>query len=36
MKRIIGLPGEPIEAKAGVITINGRRLDEDYVPEANR
>ena len=36
MKRIIGLPGAQIEASEGVITINGRRLDEDYVLEANR
>jgi signal peptidase I len=36
MKRIIGLPGEQVEAKDGVITINGQQLDESYVVEANR
>ena len=36
MKRIVGLPGEQVEAKDGVITINRQRLDESYVLEANR
>jgi signal peptidase I len=36
MKRIIGLPGERVEVRDGLVTIDGRHLDEDYVLEANR
>ena len=32
IKRVIGLPGETIEARDGAIYINGQRLDEDYLP----
>jgi len=34
--RIIGLPGERIEMTNGQVAIDGRRLDEKYVVEANR
>jgi len=34
-KRVIGLPGESIELKGGLIYINGSRLVEDYVSEEN-
>jgi signal peptidase I len=32
-KRIVGLPGETIEIRAGKIYINGQILDEPYVEE---
>ena len=34
IKRIIGLPGERILIRAGVVYINGHRLEEPYLPEA--
>ncbi len=34
IKRIIGLPGERILIRGGVVYINGHRLDEPYLPEA--
>ncbi|MFA9378700.1 MAG: signal peptidase I [Lachnotalea sp.] len=33
LKRIIGLPGETIEGKKGVIYINGDRLKDNYTDE---
>lgn len=36
VKRIIGLPGETIEIKGGVVLINGEKLDEPYLdPDLN-
>lgn len=32
VKRVIGLPGETIEGRDGAIYIDGRRLDENYLP----
>ena len=36
VQRIVGLPGDRIEMHDGVVTINGRLLDEPYVAESNR
>lgn len=33
IKRVIGLPGEVIESRDGVIYVNDRRLEEPYLPE---
>ena len=34
IKRIIGLPGERVLIRSGVVYINGHKLDEPYLPEA--
>ena len=34
IKRIIGLPGERLLIRSGVVYINGHKLDEPYLPEA--
>jgi signal peptidase I len=34
IKRIIALPGERILISAGIVYINGHKLDEPYLPEA--
>lgn len=33
VRRIVGLPGETLEVKAGKVVINGTALDEQYVSE---
>jgi len=33
IKRVVGLPGETIEARDGVVYIDGRPVDEPYLPE---
>src|SRR5438067_3721229 len=33
IKRIIGLPGERVLIRSGVVYINGHKLDEPYLPE---
>lgn len=34
IKRIVALPGETISIKEGKISINGKLLDESYLPQA--
>ena len=34
IKRVVGLPGETIEARDGVVYIDGQRLEEPYLPDA--
>src|SRR2546430_9256312 len=34
IKRVIALPGERLLIRDAVVYINGRRLDEPYIPEA--
>lgn len=34
IKRVVGLPGETIEGRGGGIYINGRPLEEPYLPES--
>ena len=34
IKRVIGLPGERLLIRGGVVYINGHKLDEPYLPEA--
>lgn len=36
VKRIVGLPGDRVESKAGRILIDGTALTESYVVDANR
>ncbi|MGB9605015.1 MAG: signal peptidase I [Bryobacteraceae bacterium] len=36
IKRVIGLPGEVVAIERGVVLINGKPLEEDYVPRQFR
>jgi len=36
IKRVIGLPGDVVELRAGYVWVNGQKLDEPYVPNAYR
>ncbi|MFA5884448.1 MAG: signal peptidase I [Acidimicrobiia bacterium] len=36
VKRVIGLPGDTVEARDGRVYINGRLLDEPYLPAGTR
>src|SRR5215469_13195682 len=36
IKRVIGIPGDTIRIDAGQVFLNGRELDEPYVPEEYR
>lgn len=33
IKRVIGLPGDTVEIRDGIVFVNGRPLSEDYVPD---
>lgn len=35
IKRVIGLPGETVEIRAGAVYVNGRLLEESYISERN-
>ena len=36
IKRIVGLPGDEVEIDDGVVFVNGKKLDEPYVPDDYR
>ncbi|MCS7314259.1 MAG: signal peptidase I [Bryobacterales bacterium] len=36
IKRVIGLPGEVVSIERGVVLINGKPLEEEYVPRQYR
>ncbi len=36
IKRVVGLPGDLVEVRDGAVIVNGRELDEPYVPEQYR
>lgn len=36
VKRLIGLPGDKIEIKNGVVSVNGEELKEDYVEKKDK
>jgi signal peptidase I len=36
IKRVVGLPGDTVEVVQGTVTVNGRPLQEDYVPAEYR
>jgi len=36
LKRVIGLPGDVVSERNGLVFVNGRRLDEPYVPAGER
>jgi signal peptidase I len=36
IKRVIGMPGDTVTVYRGTVSVNGRPLDEPYVPEAMR
>ncbi len=36
IKRVIGVPGDTVEIESGTVLVNGRQLDEPYVPEEYR
>jgi signal peptidase I len=36
IKRVIGIPGDTVEIRRGAIIVNGKEIDEPYVPEQYR
>jgi signal peptidase I len=36
IKRVIGLPGDTVEVKSGLVMVNGKQLEENYVPAEYR
>ena len=35
IKRIIGLPGDTVSVRNGAVYVNGKELNEDYIPETS-
>lgn len=36
IKRVLGLPGDRVEVRRGEVLVNGKKVDEPYVPAAYR
>jgi signal peptidase I len=36
VKRVIGMPGDTVSAVNGVIKVNGKTIDQDYIPESEQ
>ena len=36
IKRVVGLPGDTLEIRRGIVYVNGQRVDDPYVKEAYR
>lgn len=36
IKRVIGLPGDSVAVEDGIVYVNGKRLEESYVPDEYR
>jgi len=36
IKRVIGIPGDTVEVRSGTVYVNGKTLEEPYVPEEFR
>ena len=36
IKRVIGLPGDCIESRNGIIYVNGRKIDESYLKQGQK
>jgi signal peptidase I len=36
VKRVVGLPGETVEARRGRVLVNGRPIEESYLPDTTR
>jgi signal peptidase I len=36
IKRVIGMPGDTVDVDHGTVIVNGKRLDEPYVPDEMR
>ncbi len=36
IKRVVGLPGDSVEVNQGTVSVNGKALQEDYVPAEYR
>ena len=36
IKRVVGLPGDTVEIAGGTVLVNGKKLDEPYVPDEYR
>ncbi|MGE3619465.1 MAG: signal peptidase I [Acidimicrobiia bacterium] len=36
IKRVIGIPGDVVESRDGIVYVNDRQLDEPYLPDGTR